>query len=105
MRRAAGFPNGSNRRSGRTTRTLWRALLAASETDWADVVVVVPNVLLAGWTLEVLSELAGDTRWKLDKRDRRLYLQNGSSIQMLAKPTAPMKLFGRKATVFWDHPL
>jgi len=69
-----------NRRTGRTLRTLWRALLTASENDGSNVVVYVQTDAMAQWTFRFLLECAGPVDGIEVKAPRRLTLPNGSRI-------------------------
>ena len=70
-----------NRRTGRTLRTLWRALLTASENDGGNVVIYVSTDAQAHWMFRYLLECAQVVQGiEVKGPHRRLTLPNGSRI-------------------------
>ena len=94
------------RGTGRTTRMLWRALLSASETDNAKVLVVVAHHQMALYALDLLARLTqpiGGVQYH--GMERWLRLPNGSEIRIEAAARAESHWrAGRRWTkTFYDH--
>lgn len=75
------------RRTGRTTRTLWAALLHASGHERADVVVFVDRAQIADWTYGLLCRLTETVGECVRNRERRtLRLPNMATVQIAVTP-------------------
>lgn len=102
FRRPPGAP--PDRATGRTTRTLWRALLAASEgNEQTRVVVVVRDLGLADWTFTRLLDLAERVQFEAHHAAREVVLPNGSTIRVMPAARLEDRLRGFTGQVLKDH--
>lgn len=100
---SAGDAGEKDRATGRTTRTLWRALLVASAGD-DDVAVVVQSTMLARFTFEKLLDLLTGVAVRIVGTERAVYLPNGKRVAVVAACERERQLRGWGGQVVEDHP-
>lgn len=91
-----------DRRAGRTTRTLWKTLLRASETV-GDYVVLVPTHRLVDWTYDYMRRLLDPVEGVVRLHRYRIMLPNGATIEIMDSDEQERKLAGRQCHVIADH--
>ena len=93
-----------DRRLGRTTRMIWRALLDASERPDAMVVIASPHgARHRDWLFQYVVDLARPVGAQAVRAERRITFSNGTVVRVESSEGLEDRLRGTQAMVFYDH--